>query len=87
MKGKVLSFRRGRKTQKPRHFVFEVEGIDSKEKAKELIGKKVIWKSPEGKTLEGLISSTHGNKGHIRAFFEPGKSLPGQAINDGVEIK
>ena len=37
MKGKVLSFRRGKKTQKPRHFVFEVYGVDNKEKAKSLI--------------------------------------------------
>ena len=87
MKGKILSFRGGKKTQRPRHFVVEVQGIDTKEKARALVGKKVVWKSPAGKVLEGNISSIHGNKGHIRVFFEPGKSLPGQAINEEVEVK
>lgn len=87
MKGTILSFRQGKKTQRPRHFVVEVEGIESKEKARTLVGKKVVWKSPAGKVHEGFISSIHGNKGHIRVFFEPGKSLPGQAINQEVEVK
>lgn len=84
MKATVSSFRRGRKTQKPRHFILEVESIDNKAKAEKLIGKEVTWKSPSGKELKGKITSTHGNKGQIRAVFEIG--LPGQAINDNVEI-
>lgn len=84
MKGKVISFRRGKHTYKPRHFIIQVEGITDKEKAKSFLGKKVIWKSPSGKEIRGIITSTHGSKGLLRAVFE--KGLPGQAINQEVEI-
>lgn len=85
MKGKVSSFRRGKHIQKPRHFILAVEGIDKREKTEKLMGKEVTWKSPSGKELKGKITSAHGNKGLVRAVFEIG--LPGQAINDEVEIK
>lgn len=85
MKGKVISFRRGKKTYKPRHFIIEVEGIKSKEEGKSLIGRKVIWKSKTGKKICGTITATHGNKGLLRAVFE--KGLPGQAINTEVTIE
>ncbi len=85
MKGKVLSFRRGKTKVVPRHFVLEIEGLDKKEKAKTFIGKEVFWKNTQGTIIKGKIMSTHGNKGHVRAVFERG--LPGQAINDSVEIR
>jgi len=85
MKAIVRFFRGGKKTQHPRHFILEVEKITDLKKAKELIGKQVVWKSPGKKELKGKITSTHGNKGLIRAVFE--KGLPGQAINTTAEIK
>lgn len=86
-KGTVIQFRRGRKTITPKHFLIEVEGTDSKEKAIKLVGKTVTWKSPgkEPKTITGKISSSHGNKGVLRAIFE--KGLPGQSIGTEVDIK
>ncbi len=85
--GKVIQFRRGRKTFKPRHFLIEIPTIDTREKAQEFIGKKTEWKSPgkETKTITGKISSAHGGNGVVRAIFE--KGLPGQAIGTEVEIK
>ena len=85
MKGKVIQFRRGRHTVHERHFLIEVEGVDTREKAGKLVGKKVEWKSPAGKIIKGKISSAHGNKGVVRAIFE--KGLPGQAVTTGVDIK
>ena len=85
MKAKVIQFRRGKHTIKPRHFILEVEGISNRENATKLVGKEVIWKSPAGKEIKGRISSAHGNKGVVRAIFE--KGLPGQAITTEVEIK
>jgi len=81
----VIQFRRGRKTYTPRHFLIEVDGCDSKEKAKKYIGKDVQWSSTgrEKVLINGKVVSAHGNKGLIRAIFE--KGLPGQAI--GTEIK
>ncbi len=84
-KGKVIQFRRGRHTVHERHFLIEVEGVDTKEKAGKLVGKGVEWKSPAGKIIKGKISSSHGNKGVVRAIFE--KGLPGQAVTTSVEIK
>ncbi len=83
--GKVLQFRRGRHVIKPRHFIIEVEGVNSREKAEKLVGKEVTWKSPAGKILVGKVSGAHGNKGAIRAIFEIG--LPGQALTTKVEVK
>lgn len=85
MKGRVIQFRRGKKTIHERHFLIEVEGVNSKEKAEKLVGKNVVWKSPAGKIISGKISGAHGIKGVVRAIFE--KGLPGQAITTEVEIK
>ena len=84
--GKVIQFRRGRKTFKPRHFLLEIPSIDSREKATEFVGKTVEWKSTgkEPKIITGKISSAHGGNGVVRAIFERG--LPGQAIGTDVEI-
>lgn len=85
MKGKVIQFRRGRKTVHERHFLIEVERTETRESAEKLKGKEVTWKSPAGKIIKGKISSAHGNKGVVRAIFE--KGLPGQAVTTDVEIK
>ena len=85
VKARVIQFRRGRHTYKPRHFLIEIENVDNKEKTKSFIGKEVIWKSPSGKEIKGKITLPHGNKGVVRAIFE--KGLPGQAIGTEVEIK
>jgi len=67
--------------------LIEVEGVDSREKAKEFVGKNVSWSSPgkEPKIISGVIKSAHGNNGVVRALFE--KGLPGQAIGTGVKIE
>ena len=87
MKGKVLQFRRGRKTYKPRHFLIEVNGVSKRADAEKLVGKEVIWTSDgkEKKEIKGKISGAHGNKGVVRAIFERG--LPGQALTTEVDIK
>ena len=85
IKGKVVQFRRGRRTVHERHFLIEVSGISDRKKASELVGKDVEWKSPAGKIIKGKIAAPHGNKGIIRAVFE--KGLPGQSITTHVEIK
>ena len=83
--GKVIQFRRGRKTITERHFLIEIENVSKKEEAAKFVGKAVSWKSPAGKEIKGKISATHGNKGVVRAIFERG--LPGQAITTKVEVK
>ena len=86
MKGTVIQFRRGRTTQKPRHFLLEVPNVNSREEARKFVGKDVIWTSTgrEPTIIKGKIAAPHGNKGVIRAIFE--KGLPGQALGTNVEI-
>ncbi len=85
--GKVIQFRRGRKTFTPRHFLIEIPEINSREKASKFVGKTVEWKSTgkEPTIITGKISSAHGGNGVVRAIFE--KGLPGQAIGTEVNIK
>lgn len=82
-KGKVISFRRSLKHFHKRHFVIDF-GCKNRAEAEKLVGSTIEWKSPAGKILKGKVSSSHGNKGLVRAIFERG--LPGQAINTEVEI-
>ena len=85
MIGKVIQFRRGRHVIKERHYLIEVEGTTSRDDASKLVGKKVTWKSPAGKEINGEVSAAHGTKGIVRAIFERG--LPGQAVTTEVELK
>lgn len=67
--------------------IIVVEGVDNKEKAASLAGKKVVYKT-EGKTgkeIVGKVAASHGNSGAVRAIFETG--MPGQAIGKKVLIE
>jgi large subunit ribosomal protein L35Ae len=85
IEGKVIQFRRGRHTVTEKHFLVEVKDVSDKKTAEKFVGKRVEWKSPAGKKIEGKISGSHGNKGLVRVIFE--KGLPGQALTTKVEIK
>lgn len=85
MEGVIANFRRGRHTQTNNHMIIKIEGYSDKEKAKELVGKKVVWTSPAGKELVGKIAAPHGNKGAVRAIFDTG--MPGQAVGTKVKIE
>lgn len=84
MKGIIVQFRRSRHRIHERHYLLDL-GFTSREEAKKMAGKQVIWKSSAGKAIHGKISDAHGNKGLVRAIFESG--LPGQAITTDVEVK
>lgn len=84
MQGKILSYRRGRQTQNVNQVLIELDNVDSREKAKEFLNKKVAWTSPSGKEIKGEIIGLHGNKGIVRAKFET--NLPGQAFTTRVQV-
>lgn len=85
-KALILSFRRGRHTQRTNQFLVEVKGADSKTKASLYIGKRVVWTSPGKlkKQIFGKITNTHGNSGVLRARFSRG--LPGTAVGTKVDM-
>lgn len=85
MEATISNFRLGKHTKSNNHMILIVSGIETKEKAESLVGKKVTWKSPAGKELNGKVASAHGNKGAIRVIFETG--MPGQAIGQKVTIQ
>jgi large subunit ribosomal protein L35Ae len=84
MEGVIVNYRGSHKTQYPNQMIIKVDGVDSKEKAKELVKKEVIWETPAKKQMKGIILKEHGTKGAVRVKFTPG--LPGQAIGTKVEV-
>ena len=84
MKAMILSFRRGRHTQRPNQLLLEVEAVDTRAKAAKLIGQKVVWTSPAGKKIIGTLTNLHGNKGVLRARFS--KGLPGQSLGAKIDV-
>ncbi len=84
MNATINNFRRSRKRTYSNHMVIVVEGVNNKDKAGKLVGKKVVYNTGK-KNISGKISSVHGNKGAVRAIFESG--MPGQAIGKKVKIE
>ena len=83
MEAVIVNFRGGRHTKYNTQMI--IDSDLSKEKAKNLIGKEVIWTSPAKKEIKGMIKTTHGNKGCLRVHFE--KGMPGQSIGTKVKIE
>lgn len=84
MKGKIVNYRGGQRTQKTNQMIIAPEGCENKEQAEKLLGKKVEWTTPSGKKIEGKVSRVHGRKGAVVASFD--KGLPGQSLGTEVEI-
>ena len=85
MEGIIASFRGSHHTRYENQMILLPKGVDSKDKASKLIGKKVVWTSPAGKEIKGEIKSAHGSKGAVRAIFE--KGMPGQSLATKVNIE
>ncbi len=84
MEGKIKNFRMSRTKTSKTHMIVIVDGVDSKEKAGKLIGRKVAFNTGK-KDIMGEIASAHGNKGAVRVIFE--KGMPGQAIGGNVKVE
>jgi len=84
MNAQITNFRGGVHTQKGNHMIIKPEGVSTREEAEKLVDKKVTWKSPAGKELNGRVASAHGNSGCVRVIFETG--MPGQSLSDTVVI-
>tara|TARA_Y100000310_G_C20525278_1_gene735681 strand:- start:688 stop:888 length:201 start_codon:yes stop_codon:yes gene_type:complete len=65
--------------------IIKLADVNNKDKAKELIGKTITWKSPAGKEIKGKVTKEHGNSGALRVLFE--KGMPGQSIGSSVEVQ
>ncbi|MBI4738709.1 50S ribosomal protein L35ae [Candidatus Woesearchaeota archaeon] len=85
MEGTIVNYRSSVHCQVQNQMVVVVKGADSKKKALELVGKKVVWVSPAKKEIKGEVRSAHGNSGALRVLFETG--MPGQAVGQKVKIQ
>ena len=84
MKAKVLSFRRGRHTQRTNQLLLSVKDVENRATASGFVGKKVMLKTKSGKEIIGKIASPHGNNGVLRARF--GKGVPGEFLSKEIDI-
>ncbi|MBI2670403.1 50S ribosomal protein L35ae [Candidatus Woesearchaeota archaeon] len=85
MEAIIVNFRQGKHTQKNNELIIKVESIKTREEANFLINKKVIWKTSTGKEITGKVTSSHGNDGSLRVYFE--KGLPGQILGAKLRIE
>ena len=83
MKGQIQNYRMARHHTHGNQMIVKAEGVDTREKAEKLVGKKVTWNTGK-KDIKGEIRSAHGNKGALRVLFETG--MPGQAVSKEVSI-
>jgi len=75
LRGRVVSYRTGPKTQRPKEYIVQFAEVKSAKQAAQLIGRKVAWPIGERK-IRGKIVAVHGKNGLVRVRFRRG--LPGQ---------
>ena len=87
MKALVASYVRGRHRQTDNKMILHVDGLTTRDEARKLVGKKVVWTAPgkQKTTITGTITIPHGGKGYVRALFERG--MPGQSVATTVDIQ
>ena len=85
MKGVIVNFRGSRRVKKGNQMIVQVSGVNKRDDAEKLVGKKVVWKTSAGKQIAGQITALHGNSGALRVRFESG--MPGQSIGTKVLIE
>lgn len=83
--GVISNYRRGRHTINLKQNILIFPEITTRTDAKKLIGRTVVWQSPTGKELKGIIKRAHGNSGAVRAQFKKA-GLPGQALGQKIKI-
>jgi ribosomal protein L35AE/L33A len=82
-RGILIGPRNGMKKQYKKQYLVRFEGIDTREKAKSLIGSTVFVKLGK-KKIQGKVVVAHGNNGVVRVRLR--KGLPGWASGSEVEI-
>jgi large subunit ribosomal protein L35Ae len=87
MNGVIVNFRGTRRRKEGNQLIVQPSGVESKEQAEKLVGKKAVWKSSgkEQAVIAGKVSAVHGANGCVRIIFERG--LPGQSLGTSVSIE
>lgn len=85
MEGVISNYKQGRHTVHPKHCILIFPKIKTRKEANKIVGRTVVWISPTGKELKGVINRAHGNNGAVRAHFKKA-GVPGQALGKKVRI-
>jgi len=85
MEGVISNYKRGRHTIHQKHCILVFPNIKTRKDANKLNGRTVVWITPTGKELRGVITRAHGNNGAVRAHFKKA-GVPGQALGKKVKI-
>ncbi|MFW9898579.1 MAG: 50S ribosomal protein L35ae [Candidatus Thorarchaeota archaeon] len=85
LEGVIANYRQGRHTLHPKHCILIFPNIKTRKEANKLIGRTIVWVTPTGKQLRGVINRSHGNNGAVRAHFKKA-GVPGQALGQKVKI-
>jgi len=85
MEGVISNYKQGRHTLHPKHCILVFTNIKTRKDANKLIGRTVLWVTPSGKDMKGVITRAHGNNGAVRAHFKKA-GLPGQALGTKIKI-
>jgi large subunit ribosomal protein L35Ae len=78
VRGYIINFRKGPKTQKNNELIIEIPGVNSRTEASKYVGKKAVIKLND-KEIIGKIIALHGSRGKLRARF--GRGLPGKILS------
>jgi ribosomal protein L35AE/L33A len=85
MQGTISNYKRGRHTVHQKHCIIVFPNIKKRKEANMLIGRTIVWNTPTGRELKGVITRAHGNNGAVRAHFKKA-GVPGQALGKKVKI-
>ncbi|EFD92926.1 MAG: Ribosomal protein L35Ae [Candidatus Parvarchaeum acidophilus ARMAN-5] len=80
---KIVSYKRGRKTQKMNQAIASIEKVSNREEAGKYIGKRVEIAFSKT-SIKGVVVKPHGNRGKVVIRFRRG--LPGQAMNREIKL-
>ncbi|KAF2012062.1 ribosomal protein L35Ae [Aaosphaeria arxii CBS 175.79] len=92
VKGRHLSYQRGKRNTNPNVSLLALEGVDNTEAASFYLGKRVafVYKAPTAvrgtkhRVIWGRIRRTHGNSGVVRASFR--SNLPPKSFGASVRV-
>ncbi|KAF7504661.1 60S ribosomal protein L33B [Endocarpon pusillum] len=92
VKGKHLSYQRGKRNTNPSCSLLKIEGVDDPKAASFYLGKKVAFiyrasKERQGSKIRviwGKVTRPHGNSGVVRAKFR--HNLPPKSFGASVRV-
>lgn len=91
-KGRVLGYKRGKRTQQPNTSLIKIDGVTNKEEAQFYLGKRVAFiyrvktevRGSKIRVIWGRVTRSHGNSGVVRSKFRV--NLPPKSFGATVRV-